>query len=445
MSVQSSKPTTAQFLSLIRRQQRGRLKVYFGYAPRVGKTNEMLEEGRRLRRLGVDVVIGVVETYGRADGAALTDGLEQVPCRRISLGDLVWQQMDLNAVLARRPTVVLVDQVSRTNAPDSRNASRYQDVEELLNAGIHVVTTLNLQYLEMGSGTVAPVSGVKVRGGVPEHVLRMADQIVNIDPPAETLHDRFLRGELYSVGEVNEELQRLFTLANLTQLRDFAQHTVTELLDRRDHAQTEHQRSGQARFMVCLASKSPNAAQLVRACAELARQLSAPWYAGHIAAPGEELRHARPGVTESVPNALNLAEQLGGVPVTLTSSALVGSIAAFVAEYGITQIVMGRTQRPWYQRCFGRSVLDRLLRAIRGVNVTVVDNCALAGQRGVNTAEASSGLQRGRPADTNRAVEVKDRQPPDGQGQKDVVQEASEGSFPASDAPCWTLGRERQG
>jgi two-component system, OmpR family, sensor histidine kinase KdpD len=147
MSVHSSIPTTAQFLSLIRRQERGRLKVYFGYAPGLGKTNEMLEEGRRLHRLDVDVVIGVVETYDRADVAALTDGLEQVPCRRIPVGGLVWQQMDLDAVLARRPTVVLVDQMSRTNAPDSRNANRYRDVEELLKAGIHVITTLNLQYL----------------------------------------------------------------------------------------------------------------------------------------------------------------------------------------------------------------------------------------------------------------------------------------------------------
>src|SRR5207302_3361399 len=126
----------------------------------------------------------------------------QVPCRRIPVGDLVWQQMDLNAVLARRPTVVLVDQVSRTNAPDSRNSSRYLDVEELLNAGIHVITTLNLQYLDMGSSTVLHVPEVKVRGGVPEHVLRMADQIVNIDPSAETLHERFLCGKLSPACEV---------------------------------------------------------------------------------------------------------------------------------------------------------------------------------------------------------------------------------------------------
>jgi two-component system, OmpR family, sensor histidine kinase KdpD len=445
MSVHSSNPTTAQFLNLIQRQQRGRLKVYFGYAPGLGKTNEMLEEGRRLRRLGVDVVIGVVETYGRADVVALTDGLEQVPCRRIPLGDLVWQQMDLNAVLARRPTVVLVDQLSRTNAPDSRNANRCLDVEELLNAGIHVITTLNVQYLEKENGTGAHVPGVKVRGSVPEHVLRMADQIVNIDLPAETLHDRFLRGKLHPVGEENEELQRLFTLANLTRLRDLAQHTVAELADRRDHRQSEHQKSGQERFMVCLASKSPNADQLVRTCALFAGQLSASWYAVHIATPREDIPHARPGVPESFPSALNLAEQLGGVSVALPSSTLVGSIAAFVAEYGITHIFLGQTQRPWYQRFFGRSVLERLLRAIHGVNVTVVDNSASAGQRGVNDAEASGRLQRGRPAAVNRAADVRDRQPPGGQGQKDIVQEASEESFPASDAPCWTLGRERLG
>jgi two-component system sensor histidine kinase KdpD len=434
-----------QFLRLIRSQQRGRLMVYLGYAPGVGKTYEMLEEGQRLRRLSIDVVIGIVEPYGRADVAALASDLEQVPCRRIPFRNLVWQQLDLNAVLARRPTVVLVDEMARLNTPDSRNATRYRDIEDLLSAGIHVITTLNLQYLEGALDAVDQPPGVKAKRRVPAQVVRMADQIVSVDPPAEALRDRFLSGRLYPLGQISEELQRLFTPANLTRLREHAQCMVAELLDRRHHAQSKCQGSGRERFMVCLASNSPNATQFVRKCAELAGPLSAPWYVVHIAAPEEDRRLAAPGPPESVRSALSLAEQLGGAPLTLTSSDLVASIAAFVAEHGITQIFLGRTQRPWYQRCFGRSVLERLLRAIRGVNVTVVDSCALTEQGGFHTAEASSRLRQDRPASASRAVEPENRQPPGGQEQKDLVQEADEESFPASDPPCWTLGRERLG
>jgi two-component system, OmpR family, sensor histidine kinase KdpD len=434
-----------QFLRLIRSQQRGRLKVYLGYAPGVGQTYEMLEEGQRLRRLGIDVVIGIVESYGRADIAALAGDLEQVPCRRIPFRKLVWQQLDLNAVLARRPTVVLVDELARLNTPDSRNATRYRDIEELLNAGIHVITTLNLQFLEGALDAVEQPPSVKAKRRVPAQVVRMADQIVSVDPPAEALRDRFLSGKLYPLGQVSEEVQRLFTPANLASLREHAQCTVAELLDSRHHATNKHQGSGQERSMVCLASQSPNATQFVRKCAQLAGQLSAPWYIVHIAAPEEDRRRQAPELPASVRNGLSLAEQLGGLSLTLTSSDLVASIAAFVAEHGITQIFLGRTQRPWYQRCFGRSVLDRLLRAIRGVNVTLVDNCALTEQGSAHAAEGSSRVRQDRPASASLAVEAGDRQLPRGQEQKDLVQEADEESFPASDPPCWTLGRERLG
>ncbi len=372
MSDQSPNLMTAQFLSLIRRQ-RGRFKAYLGYAPGVGKTYQMLEEGQRLRSLGVDVAIGAVETYGRPDVAALAGGLEQVPCRRIPVRDMVWQQMDLDAVLARRPTVVLIDELARTNAPDSRFASRYRDTEELLDAGIHVIATLDLRYLEDGPGAPAQAPGM-ARGRVPGHMLRTADQIVNVDLPVATLRDRFLSGQLYPGGGVSAEMQQVFALEHLTRLREVAQDKVAGLLERRGQGRHHRPRRGQDRLMVCLASREPGMSHLVRACAELAGRLSAPWYAVHIAALGTDPGQARPGVPECPPDCHALAEQLGGVPVTLTSTTLVGSIASFVAEYGITHIVLGRTQQPWYQRFFGPSVLESLLRAIRGVHVTVVDN-----------------------------------------------------------------------
>src|SRR6266480_1905289 len=167
----ADRPRPEQFLALIREQQRGRLKVYLGFAPGVGKTYEMLQEAHGLKRQGVDVVVGVVETHGRAETAALLEGLEQVPRRRVEYRGVVLEEMDLDAVLARRPTVALVDELAHTNAPGSRNAKRYQDVEELLRAGINVISTLNIQHLESLYDLVEQATGVRVKERVPDYVL----------------------------------------------------------------------------------------------------------------------------------------------------------------------------------------------------------------------------------------------------------------------------------
>lgn len=373
MSDHSGSNTTAQFLDLIRRQQRGRLKVYLGYAPGVGTTYEMLAEGHRLRRLGIHVVIGIVEPYGRADVAALTDGLEQLPCQHIPFRDLVWRQLDTGALLAHRPTVVLVDELARLNTPDSRHATRYRDVEELLSAGIHVITTLSLQYLEGSFGAVDQAPGMKVKRHVPEHVVCRADQIVSVDPPAEVLRDRFASGCLYPALQVGQERQNIFALANLTALRERGQQAVAALMDQRTRLRSSPEGpAGQQRFLVCLRSQSPTAAQLLRKCVELAGRMDAVWYVVHVDEERPEGGDAtRP---EGIRSALALSKQLGGIPLTLKSSDVVGSITAFVAEYGITHILLGRSRLPWYRRWFGRSLLDRLLQALRGVNVTVVDN-----------------------------------------------------------------------
>jgi two-component system sensor histidine kinase KdpD len=360
-------------LTLIRQQQRGRLKVYLGFAAGVGKTFEMLQEAHRLKKQGVDVVIGIVETHGRAETAELVEGLEQVPRRRIEYRGVVLEELDLDALLARRPTVALVDELAHTNAPGSRYAKRYQDVEDLLRAGINVISTLNVQHLESLYDLIEKATGVKVKERVPDYVLGMADQLVNVDLSAEDLRERLAAGKIYPRERINTSLDNFFTPANLSRLRELALAEIAHLLDRRREMESGVAQSGGDRIMVCLSSGSPKAEALLRKAARLAARLNAPWYAVFIQTPRDNLEHLDHALVRRIENNLALAHQLGGVRMTFKGEDVVSTIAAFVKEYGISQILMGRTLRPWYRRWFGQSILDRLLARIPGVDVTVVD------------------------------------------------------------------------
>src|SRR3954471_8743952 len=218
MAVDSTRPGPEQFLDLIRRQERGRLKVYLGSAAGVGKTFAMLREGHRLRKQGVDVAIGFVETHGRAETAEQIGDLEVIPPRQIEYRGVTLREMDLDAILVRRPTICLVDELAHRNAPGSKNAKRYQDVEELLRAGIHVITTVNVQHLESLYDQVERITGVKVKERLPDSVLGEADQIVNIDVSAEDLLERMKAGKVYPPDRVERAMENFFTPANLTRL-----------------------------------------------------------------------------------------------------------------------------------------------------------------------------------------------------------------------------------
>jgi two-component system sensor histidine kinase KdpD len=374
MPPEANRPTPEHFLTLIRQQQRGRLKIYLGFAAGVGKTYEMLQEAHRLKRQGVDVVVGIVETHGRAETAALLEGLPAVPRRKIEYHGVVLEEMDLDAILARHPNVCLVDELAHTNAPLSRNPKRYRDVEELLAAGINVIGTLNVQHLESLYDLVEKSTGVKVKERIPDYVLGMADQLVNVDLSAEDLRERLTAGKVYPPERIATALVNFFTPENLTRLRELTLGEIAHVLDRR----RRERESGAAmaasdRVMVCLSSGSPNAEALLRKGARLADRIGCPWYAVYIQTPAEALDKV-PAVTQRrTANALALAHQLGGVPMTFKGEDVVKTIAAFAREYGITHILVGRTLRPWYQRWFGQSVLDRLQQEVRGADLTVVD------------------------------------------------------------------------
>lgn len=372
MSNEPTSPTPEHFLTLIRRQQRGRLKIYLGFAAGVGKTYEMLLEGQRLQRRGVDVLIGLVETHGRSETAAQVRDLQQLPRRRIEYRGVALEEMDLDAILARRPAVVLIDELAHTNAPGSRNSKRFQDVEELLNAGINVISTLNIQHLESLYDLVEKATGVKVKERVPDYVIGMADQIVNVDLSAEDLRERLLAGKVYPAERIDRALESFFTPANLTRLREFALEEVAHRLDRRrTDLEEDPARNVSTRIMISLSSRGPNVERLLRKGARIAARLNAPWYAVYIQTPQEDLTRIKASVQRQISNTLELVQQLGGTPMTFKGSDVVATIASFVREYGITHIIVGRTRQPWYRRWFGRSVLDRLLQELPQTDVLV--------------------------------------------------------------------------
>ena len=360
---------------MIRQQQRGRLKIYLGFAAGVGKTYEMLQEAHRLKRQGVDVVIGTVETHGRVETEEQIGDLERVPRRKIEYHGVVLEEMDLDALLARRPSVALVDELAHTNAPGSRNSKRYQDVEELLREGINVISTLNIQHLESLYDAVERATSVKVKERLPDYVLGMADQLVNVDVSAEDLRERLQAGKIYPQERINAALSSFFTQGNLTRLRELAFEEIAYRLDRRQISQETGETQGSSeRVMVCISSRSPNAERLLRRGARLADRLNAPWYVVYVKTPTEEAHLIDAATQRQITNMLTLTQQMGGTPLASQGSDIVEAIATFATEYAITHLVLGRTQRPWYRRWLGTSILERLLQAIPDVDVIVVSN-----------------------------------------------------------------------
>ena len=370
-----SRPTPEQFLNLIRRQARGRLKVYLGSAAGVGKTYAMLREGQRLKKQGVDVVIGIVETHGRAETLEQIADLEVVPPRIVEYRGVKLREMDLDAILARRPTVCLVDELAHTNVPGSKHSKRYQDVEELLFAGIHVITTVNIQHLESLYDEIERTTGVKVKERFPDRVLAEADQIVNVDVSVEDLIERLKTGKIYPEDRVNSSLEHFFTPANLTRLREITLTEIAHLIDRR----TRRAEADQApiattdRVMVGVSSLSPNASALLRKTARVADRLNAPWYAVYVQTPSEDLTRIDAATQRVLSKTLELAQQLGGIPMTFRGPDIASTMWAFAQEYAIKVIVIGKSRQPWYRRLTRSSILEGLMKITNDIDIYIID------------------------------------------------------------------------
>ncbi len=364
------------FLRLIRRSQRGKLKVYLGYGAGVGKTWQMLQEGHRLQKEGVDIVVGLVETHGRKETAELIAGLEVVPRRQVQYRGIVLEEMDLEAVLARRPEVALVDELAHTNVPGSKNAKRYQDVEDLLVAGIHVISTLNIQHLESLYDIVEAHIGVKVHERLPDSVLAEADEIVNVDVAPEDLLQRLREGKIYPMERIGVALENFFRRVNLDQLRELTLRELASQIDlkRRAAPESEHDVAPD-QVMVCLSSRGPNTAALLRYASRLAGRLNTNWYAVYVQTPREEPTAIDAATQRQISDTLTLAKQLGAQVFPYKGEDIVETILRFAREYRVGHIIIGKPgPLPPWKRWLGRKTLaERLILQAQGVHIVVVD------------------------------------------------------------------------
>lgn len=364
------------FLRLIRRAGRGRLKVYLGYGAGVGKTYQMLLEGHRLRDEGIDVVVGLVETHGRAETARLIEGLPVVPRRRQEYRGVILEEMDLDAVLARKPQVALIDELAHTNVPGSRNPKRYQDVQDILAAGIHVISTLNIQHLESLYDMVEKAAHVKIRERIPDTILAEADQLVNVDLTTEDLRKRLLEGKVYPPDRIQTALENFFKAANLEKLRELTLRELASQIDLRRRETPEEEAVGTPdQIMVCLSSRGPDSEALLRYASRLAGKLNRNWYAVYVQTPSEEPTVIDSHTQRILSGTLTLAKQLGAIVFTYKGEDIPDTLLRFAREYNVGTIVVGSPSPvPAWKHVFGaRSTVERLIHDARGITVVVLD------------------------------------------------------------------------
>jgi two-component system sensor histidine kinase KdpD len=369
------RPTGEQVLARLQTAMRARLRIYIGAAPGVGKTYSMIEDAHTFRRQGVDVVLGFVETHGRADVQARIEDLEVVPRRTVEYRGVILEDMDLDAILARKPALCVVDELAHTNAPGSRHEKRYQDVFELLDAGIGVMTAVNIQHVETLNDAVSRVTGVRVRETMPDKFLDRADEVVNVDVTVQELQSRLRQGKIYKPEKVEQALANFFRETNISTLRELALRAVADEI--REKAASSRQREGLApalipeRVMVCMSSAT-DAPRVIRAGARIAGRLGARWYAVYVETPREAPGRIRLQDRDAIQRNIAFAEELGATIVRVKADRPADGLIAFAKREGITHVVFGQTARTRWEILLKGSTLNRFLEEVRGAALQVV-------------------------------------------------------------------------
>ena len=389
MHENGNRASPESLLAKLNEGERAKLRVYIGAAAGVGKTYQMLEDAHLLKKQGVDIVIGAIELHGREDTKAMIGDLERVPMRQVEYRGVTLEEMDLDGVISRHPTIALVDELAHTNVPGSKNRKRYQDVLDLLGAGISVITAVNIQHLESLNDVVHRTTGVRVRETIPDYFLRRADEVVNVDVSVDTLRTRLRQGKIYDLVKIEQALNNFFRKGNLSALRELALRQVAT--DQATKAHDYRQREGleQAiipeKVMVAIASRG-SAKKLLRIGSRIAGRLASDWYTVYVETPNEEMGRIRPEDYAALQENIRFAEELGAKVIRLKSRRIADALIEFAKRKGITHVVFGQTSRSRWDILLHGSIINRFLDEVRDATVQVVpleQNSDVNGQPGV--------------------------------------------------------------
>lgn len=370
------RPSPETLLKMVEDRERAKLRIYIGAAAGVGKSYQMLEDAHQLRKQGIDVVVAVVETHGREETIELVEGLEVIPPRDIEYAGAIFDEMDLQAVLDRKPTVAIVDELAHTNIPGSENKKRFEDVLELLDNGISVITAVNIQHIESLNDTVRQATGVDVRETVPDSFFRRADEVIDVDVSVDTLRTRLRQGKIYSIEKIEQALNNFFRKGNLSTLRELALRQVALHQSVQDHEYREREGIEQAvipeKVMVCMASRG-SAKKLLRTGARIVgRHAYRDWYAVYVETPKEEPGRISPETFSILQENIKLAESLGAQVVKLTGRNVADELLKFARENEITHVIFGQSARSRWQIFLQGSVINRFLREVGEAAVHVI-------------------------------------------------------------------------
>ena len=361
---------------LEKQQEPAKLRIYIGAAPGVGKTYHMLNDAHLMKHQQiVDVVIGLVETHGRAETQARIRDLEIIPQRVIPYRGVELKEMDVDAILARRPNTVVVDELAHTNVPGSKNRKRYEDVLELLDAGINVMTAVNIQHLETLNDAVNRSANTVIRETVPDSFLKRADEVVNVDVTVDELRTRLRAGKIYAPEKVEQSLANFFRKGNLNMLRELALRTTAEQVGNRAAEYRRTQGLEQApipeKVMVCLSTR-PGTERLLRVGARIAGRLASNWYAVHVTKPDDDKGHGDPEAHHRLEEYQRMARDLGAQVVALVDRNVSDALIRFAQQENISHVVFGQPVRSRWDILLRGSVLNRFLSEVRDVTVQVV-------------------------------------------------------------------------
>ncbi len=362
-------------IQLERQQEPAKLRIYLGAAPGVGKTYHMLNDALLKRKQGVDVVVGLVETHGRKETAEQIRDLEIVPLKVIPYRGVDLKEMDIDAIVARHPDTVIVDELAHTNVPGSKNRKRYEDVLELLDAGINVMTAVNIQHIETLNDAVNRSANTVIRETVPDSFLKRADEVINVDISVEELRSRLREGKIYAPEKVEQSLANFFRKGNLNLLRELSLRATAEQVSKRasDYRRTQglEQAPVPDKVMVCLSTR-PGSERLIRVGSRVAGRLATNWYAVYVARPEDDKGHGDPEAFQRIEEYQRMARDLGAQVVVLHDKNVSDALIRFAQQESISHVIFGQPVRSRFDILLRGSVLNKFLSQIRDVTVQVV-------------------------------------------------------------------------